>query len=232
LSKLRFVEQTGSTNADLLADATAVEGDWLIAARQSGGKGRQGRAWSSPEGNFFGSTLIRLRPGDPEPHTLALVAGLALIDAGDHAAPGAPLMLKWPNDVLRGRGKLAGILLERAGDRVVAGFGVNLAVAPQVEGRETASLSDVANLTPHTFAPLLAGSFARLLSAWRMAEPAVLAASWEARAHPRGTYLKVHAGPNDVRDGRFDGLEADGGLRLMGEDGRVEIIHAGDVEVG
>lgn len=232
MSKLRFVDDTGSTNADLLADRTAVEGDWLIAARQSGGRGRQGRQWQSPAGNFYGSTLVRLLPGDPQPHTLALIAGLALIDALDHAAPGVPCSLKWPNDVMRGQAKLAGILLERADDRVVAGFGVNLAVAPDLPDRPTASLSDVANLTPHTIAPLLAGSFARLLSAWRMAEPSTLAASWEARAHPRGTPVRVHGGGGETRTGTFDGLESDGAMRLRRADGSVEIVHAGDIELG
>ena len=228
MSRLRFVDQTGSTNADLLADPSAVEGDWLIARRQSSGRGRQGRAWHSSDGNFFGSTLVHLRDGDPQAPTLALVAGLALADAVETAAPGEPIRLKWPNDLMSGRGKLAGILLERAGDRVIAGFGVNLAVAPQVEGRETASLSHRA-ITVEAFAPLLAAAFARLLGAWRLSEPAALARSWEERAHPRGTALSVHQGPGDIVDGTFDGIDSDGALRLRLADGSVTTLRAGDV---
>ena len=71
-----------------------------------------------------------MQPGDPPAPSLSLAAGLALIEAVDVAVPGLPLMLKWPNDLLLGGAKLAGILLERSGDRVVAGFGVNLASAP------------------------------------------------------------------------------------------------------
>ena len=228
MSRLRFVEQTGSTNADLLADPAAVEGDWLIARRQSSGRGRQGRAWLSSDGNFFGSTLIQLRDGDPQAPTLALVAGLALADAVEAAAPGEPISLKWPNDLMLGRGKLAGILLERAGDRVIAGFGVNLAVAPEVEGRETASLSHRA-ISVQAFAPLLAAAFARLLGAWRLSEPAALARSWEERAHPRGTPISVHQGPGDTIAGTFEGIESDGALRLGLADGGVAIVRAGDV---
>jgi BirA family biotin operon repressor/biotin-[acetyl-CoA-carboxylase] ligase len=231
MSRLRFVEETGSTNADLLGDIHAVEGDWLVADRQLAGKGRQGRQWQSPTGNFYGSTLILLRGADPEPPTLALVAGLALVDALETAAPGVPVTLKWPNDVLRNRGKLAGILLERANDRVVAGFGVNLAVAPSIEGRETASLSDVANLGVHGFAPLLAASFARLLGAWRMAEPSALATAWEARAHPRGTPLSVHVGQGEMVTGTFDGVDTDGAMRLIGDDGTLQVIRVGDVSL-
>ena len=228
MSRLRFVEQTGSTNADLLADPTAIEGDWLIARRQVSGRGRQGREWQSAQGNFFGSTLVRLREGDPQAPTLALAAGLALIDALDTAAPAEPFSLKWPNDLMLGRGKLAGILLERAEDRVIAGFGVNLAVAPQVDGRETAALAH-REVTIEAFAPLLAAAFARLLGAWRMSEPAALARSWEERAHPKGTPLRVHQGPGDVIEGRFDGIEVDGALRLRLSDDGVTVIRAGDV---
>ena len=230
MSRLRFVDETGSTNADLLSDFGAIEGDWLVARRQRAGRGRQGRGWQSLDGNFFGSTLIQLRAGDPEAPTLALVAGLALVEAIDAAAPSAPVSLKWPNDVMRGRGKLAGILLERADDRVVAGFGVNLAVTPEVEGRETASLSDM-GVTVEAFAPLLAGSFARMLGAWRMGEPAALAQSWEERAHPKGTPLTVHQSADDIARGQFDGIDADGALRLLQADGSVAIIRAGDVGI-
>ena len=228
MSRLRFVEDTGSTNSDLLADFDAIENDWLIARRQRSGRGRQGRDWHSLDGNFFGSTIVNLRRDDPQAPTLALVAGLALIDAIHAAAPAAPVSLKWPNDVMRGKGKLGGILLERAGDRVVAGFGVNLAVEPGIEGRETASLSDMP-ISVEAFAPLLAGSFARLLGAWRMAEPASLARSWEERAHPKGTPISVHQSADEVVQGLFDGIETDGALRLRLPDGSIAIIRAGDV---
>ena len=79
------------------------------------------------------------------------------------------------------------------------------------------------------FAPLLAAAFARLLGAWRMSEPAALARSWEERAHPRGTPLSVHQGPDEMVDGLFDGIDGDGALRLRLSDGRVAVIRAGDV---
>lgn len=225
--KLRVVEQTGSTNADLLADTFVAEGDWLVALGQSSGKGRQGREWRSLEGNFAGSTLIRLRATDPPPATLALAAGLALIEAVDVAAPGRDLQLKWPNDLMLGDAKVAGILLERAGDRIVAGFGVNLAAAPRIEGRATTSLDGA--LAPQAFAPLLAASMARLLAAWRRADTAAFIEAWAVRAHPVGTLLTVHNAPGEKLSGTFDGLAPDGALRLRLDDGRIERVHAGDV---
>jgi BirA family transcriptional regulator, biotin operon repressor / biotin---[acetyl-CoA-carboxylase] ligase len=160
---------------------------------------------------------------------LSIVAGLALIEAIGVAAPGRALMLKWPNDVLLLGKKLAGILLERSGERVAAGFGVNLASAPELKDRVGASLGGI--VAPQAFAPLLAGSFARLLDLWRSSEPALLAQAWLARAHPIGTALKVHSSSEAWVSGRFDGIEADGALRLRGDDGSLEIVRAGDVEL-
>jgi len=200
-----------------------------VTLEQLWGRGRQGRAWVSSAGNFYGSTLVDLRRGDPPAQTLSLVAGLALIEAVDVAVPGEPLMLKWPNDLLLLGRKLAGILLERSGDRVVVGFGVNLASAPDLPGRESASLSG--RVTPHAFAPLIAASFERLLKLWRESKPALLAHAWLARAHPVGTRLTVHASSDEVISGRFDGIEVDGALRLTTDDGSLEIVRAGDVEL-
>ncbi len=205
-----------------------MEGEWLVALAQDAGRGRQGREWQSLEGNFFGSTLVQLRAGDPPASSLALAAGLALIEAVDTAAPSRLLMLKWPNDLMLGGAKLGGILLERSGDRVVAGFGVNLAAAPAIAGRDTADLAGA--VAPQAFAPLLAASFARLLAAWRSAEPAAFARAWLARAHPVGSELTVHAGQDEIRSGRFAGIDPDGALRLdMG--GEMQVIRAGDVSL-
>jgi len=211
----------------MIADMGAIEGDWLVALEQEAGKGRQGRSWVSAPGNFSGTTLVQLRPGDPPAHTLSLAAGLALAEAIDVAIPGQPLMLKWPNDLLLAGKKLAGILLERSGDRVAAGLGVNLANAPQLPDRPSASLDG--QVTPDAFAPLLAASFARLLALWRSSESSALVRVWQERAHPPGTRLTVHIGKDEVIAGRFAGLEPDGALRLMLDDGSIEIVRAGDV---
>jgi len=206
-----------------------VEGDWLVALHQQAGRGRQGRAWDAAPGNFYCSTLVDLRPGDPPGQSLSLTSGLALIEALDAAAPGQPLMLKWPNDVLLLGKKLAGILLERSGDRVVIGFGVNLASAPDLPDRRAASLGGL--VQPRAFAPHLAESFERLLRLWRTSEPPLLAQAWLARAHPLGSQLTVHSGSGMSVSGRFDGLEPDGALRLRRADGSLDVVRAADVEL-
>jgi BirA family biotin operon repressor/biotin-[acetyl-CoA-carboxylase] ligase len=171
---------------------------------------------------------VELAPGDPQPQSLSLVAGLALIETADVAFPGLSLTLKWPNDLVLGTAKVAGILLERSGDRVVVGFGVNLAHSPDIPGRSTAAFN--AAMLPQAFAPLLAGNFARMLTLWRGSEPEAFARAWLARAHPVGTHLTVHGGTKEKVFGTFDGIEADGALRLR-RDGDVEVIRAGDVEL-
>ena len=138
-------------------------------------------------------------------------------------------MLKWPNDVMLAGKKLAGILLERSGERIAVGFGVNLAGAPQLPDRQGASLGG--QILPQAFAPLLAGSFARMLGLWRTSESALLAQAWLARAHPVGTQLTVHSSSQEKVSGRFDGIQPDGALRLRRDDGTIDTVRAGDVEL-
>ena len=226
---IRTVAETGSTNADMLelARTGAAEGLWLRAERQTGGKGRQGRAWESPPGNLYASTLIRVRAGDPQPATLALTAAVALEEAVGVFVPG--VQLKWPNDLLIDGAKLSGILLERGGDAIVIGFGVNLAHHPQNLDRPATSLAahGVAP-DPELFAETLAESLARWVAKWREGLGPVRD-RWLARAHPIGTALTARLADGSSIEGLFNGLDADGALILRLADGTSHVIHAGDV---
>jgi BirA family biotin operon repressor/biotin-[acetyl-CoA-carboxylase] ligase len=234
---IRTVAETGSTNADLIAALRAgellSEGDWLIADRQTAGRGRQGRAWFDGKGNFMGSTVVRVAPGDPPPQTLALLAGVGLYESlAQLMAEPSSLTLKWPNDVLIGGAKLAGILLEREGYAVVVGIGVNLAAAPQVEGRETVALAALGPAPDRDlFAAALATAFGREVERWRAVGLEPLLRRWSALAHPEGTALSVHEPGGAAVSGRFAGLAPDGSLLLRLEDGTVRPIHAGDVSL-
>lgn len=227
---IRTVAETGSTNADLaeFARAGAAEGSWLRAERQTAGRGRQGRAWDSPAGNLYASTLIRLRPTDPPPATLALVAAVALEEAV--RAHGVEATLKWPNDLLVGGAKLSGILLERADDAVVIGFGVNLHHCPEGLDRAATSMRVYgAAPDPQLFAETLAEAFERWLARWRGEGIAPIRERWLARAHPVGTALTARLADGSAREGLFDGLDRDGALILRLADGTRHVIHAGDV---
>jgi len=229
---IRTVAETGSTNADLLVAARqgAPEADWLRADRQSGGRGRVGRLWQSPAGNLYASTIVRLRAGDPPAPELALIAGVALEEVATAWLGQDLLRLKWPNDVMAGDAKLAGILLERDGDAVVIGFGVNLAVAPPAPDRRTICLGDLGGAAPDPAAFLedLAAAFAHWLSRWRGEGLDAIRQRWIERAHPIGTALAATVADERI-EGLFDGLDLDGALRLRRADGGIERINAGDV---
>ena len=208
----------------MLARQGAAEGLWLRAERQTGGKGRQGRAWASPAGNLYASTLVRLRAGNPPAATLALAAAVALHETVSLHAPG--VLIKWPNDLVAGGAKLAGILLERADDAVVIGFGVNLAHHPEDLDRPATSVAGLAGAAPEPgeLIETLSDAFARWFGRWRSEGLAPVRRAWLAAAHPLGTALDA-AG----EQGLFDGLDESGALRLRLADGSVRIIHAGDV---
>lgn len=232
---IRTVPETGSTNADLLAalraDERLAEGDWLVVDRQTAGRGRQGREWHDGAGNFMGSTVVRLMPGDPPPASFALAVGLAVYEAVLPLLPDpAPLRLKWPNDVAYAGAKLAGILLEREGDVLVVGIGVNLAQSPAIEGRDTVALAALAPVPDRDlFASALAHSFATELERWRSYGLDPLARRWQTAAHPPGTPLTVAPPGEAALTGTFDGLTGDGALRLRLADGTTRVMHAGDV---
>jgi BirA family biotin operon repressor/biotin-[acetyl-CoA-carboxylase] ligase len=235
---IHHVSETGSTNADLLARLAAgervVEGDWLIADRQTAGRGRQGRAWLDGAGNLMGSTVVHISPQDPPPASLSFVASLAVYEAV-LSRLGSPrdLRLKWPNDVLLGGGKFCGLLLEGEGANVVIGIGVNLARAPVVADRRTRSLAEYGPSPDRdAFAAELAAQFDVELGRWRQYGLEPILNRWLAAAHPIGSALTVHEPSGRQLSGTFAGLEQDGALQLCLADGSLRVIHAGDVTLG
>ena len=237
LPDIRFVERTGSTNADLLAKLAAgehpSEGSWLVADRQIAGRGRRGRSWIDAPGNFMGSTLVSLGLRDPPPASLSFVAALAVYETivAQSAEP-QRLQLKWPNDVLLDGVKFCGILLEREGGCAVVGIGVNLAHAPDTGGRVTRSLARHGPAPDRdSFAHALAMNFAGELERWRLYGTGPIFQRWLAAAHPLGAPLSVHDPDGTKLSGSFAGLADDGALRLCLDDGVVRVVHAGDVEL-
>ena len=228
---------TGSTNADLAARLRAGEpvreGLWLIADRQNAGRGRIGRVWNDGAGNFMGSTIVAVGAHQPHAGSLALVAGIAVQAAVAPLVPPPHLpLLKWPNDVLIGGAKLAGILLERFGEAVVVGIGVNLAQAPDLADRDTIALTRFGPAPNRDdFAANLAQCFADELARWRDYGLEALVRRWQSVAHPFGTPLVVQDGTNPPLSGNYAGLDAQGALRLTLQDGTTRTIHAGDVHL-
>ncbi len=238
---IETVTTTGSTNADLVerlrAGESIPEGYWLRAETQTSGKGRSGRAWISPPGNLYASTAVNLESGDPPAQTLALAIALAVHDQVSDSLMTADrdnVLIKWPNDVLVRGAKVAGILLERCGNAIVVGIGINIAFAPQIEGRATACLSGLNmkyDADPEYALTYLAPRVAAHLARWRTEGLAALIAHWSSAAHPLGSALSVNCGGGAMFIGTFAGLDDGGALRLRLDNGATQTIHAGEVSL-
>ena len=127
--------------------------------------------------------------------------------------------------------KLCGILLERAGDAIVAGFGINLCYHPDNIGRLTADLRALGANPPEAQAvcEMLAASLAGWLRKWRQEPLSGLLRAWEGSAHPKGTALQVSLPDGETIEGLFAGLADDGALSLRLADGAIRAIHAADI---
>ncbi|NVD43881.1 biotin--[acetyl-CoA-carboxylase] ligase [Qipengyuania atrilutea] len=233
---IETLAKTGSTNSDLLTRISrgeeVGEGFWLRAERQSSGRGRLGRQWEGEKGNLYCSTVVRVLPSDPPPQTLTYAVSLSVFETlQDLIADKSGLSLKWPNDVLFEGAKVAGILLERQGDTIVAGIGVNIVHAPQIAGRKTVSLREIGTLeepNASVFIEKLAQNFAPRVSEWR-SDPRAVMREWQTRSHEPGAPLLVSNPDGSRQAGNFAGLENDGALRLRMPDGSFTRVYAGDV---
>ena len=151
--RIDVVDETGSTNADLLARAAAgedIDGAVLIAESQTAGRGRNGRTWTTPPGSQIALSAgvgVGAVPTDAW-GWLPLLTGVAVVDAVAEVA-GVTAGLKWPNDVLVGTGKLAGILAEVAAPEpvVVVGLGLNVTEAPDPVATSLAMLGATVDRT-------------------------------------------------------------------------------------
>ena len=230
---VRVVAETASTNDDMkvLAAEGAGEGVWLRAERQTAGRGRMGRSWEGQAGSLFASTLVRIAPLDPPAPTLALVIAVAVHRALEEFTGTGRVSIKWPNDIVAGDAKLCGVLMERTGDAVVIGIGVNVTTAPEVPGRRTTSLYDLgsAGCDAASVLDAIASCFSEELLRWRTYGLEAIVRAWLGCAHAPGTPLTVHLPDGEAVAGAFDTLAPDGALMLRLADGGSRAIHAGDV---
>ncbi len=229
-------ETLGSTNAEALARMRAGERGplWITAKAQIAGRGRRGSEWVSPPGNLY-TTLLLSEPSPPEKAAqLSFVAALALHDAVADCAPrlGPMLALKWPNDLLLGRAKLAGILIE--GDEkpvfaVAIGIGVNCVSHPS-DARYSATdlAAHHALVTAETLFNSLSAAMTRRLHQWQGGDGfAVIRADWLKRAAGLGEEIQVRL-PRREFCGRFEGLDEAGRL-LVAEANGLTAVTAGEV---
>lgn len=219
------LSDTVSTNADAMRLARNGEHLplWVVAERQSGGRGRSGRGWVSLPGNLHTSIAIDSHASLTQAGELSLVAGLAFYDAVRALIPpGAlPLRLKWPNDLLIGTAKAGGILVEsatRAGETgfiAAIGFGLNIVSAPGDLGRTVTALADHISGTDADGAlRALMMAMDANLSLWdegrgfdRVRE------AWLAASGPLGEAISINTLEGQV-GGAYAGLTERGALRI------------------
>lgn len=235
LQPLAGVDSTNDV-ARAAGEAGAPSGLVVWAREQRSGRGRLGHYWSSPPGNLYCSVL--LRPAVPAARLgeLTFVTAVALADRLA-TLPGIPrVTLKWPNDVLIGGAKIAGILLEggaaprQSEGWVVIGTGVNVAGHPPEGSYRTTSLAAALAEPPDAASLLIdyAAALARRFEEWRTDGFAPIRAAWLAGAAHLGDRITARL-PQETLSGLFRGLDDDGHLLLALDDGAVRVIGAADI---
>lgn len=237
---LKEFDEIDSTNEEACRMAAAGEHGplWISAERQTAGRGRRGRAWESPTGNL--SATLLLSPGKPpsECAQLSFVSAIAASDMVAHFAPTADIRVKWPNDVLAGGKKLAGILLESASQGadpvfLAIGIGANLRTHPSDTEFPATSLAAIGVAAPAPRDTLLelAASFAKWYEVWRTDGFAPIRDAWLSRAAGLGTRIRARLANEEIW-GVFEGIDMTGALLLRESQDRVRVIAAGEVFFG
>ncbi|NIZ13698.1 biotin--[acetyl-CoA-carboxylase] ligase [Phaeobacter sp. HF9A] len=232
----RVLDEVDSTLDEAARLAPSLAGpEWIAARRQTKGRGRRGRGWTDPKGNFAG-TLVYRPEGSPDQIALrSFIAALAVYDAVE-AVTGSTrgLALKWPNDVLLNGGKLAGILLESAGHSggvayLSVGIGVNLVEAPMKEWLEPGAVWPVSlqsemgvrvDLEP--FLDALAAAYARHELQFTTYGFEPIRSLWLSRAAKLGEVVTARTTREEL-SGTFETIDKTGNLVLSTARGSVAI---------
>jgi BirA family transcriptional regulator, biotin operon repressor / biotin---[acetyl-CoA-carboxylase] ligase len=229
---------TGSTNADLLAQAAAgaPQGTVLVAEAQTAGRGRMGRTWVSPPRAALTFSVL-LRPDAVPPRRrgwIPLLTGVAIASAV--TAAGLDARLKWPNDVLVGGRKLAGILAEQSAGAVVVGAGINVSTRRAelpVEAATSLALEGAGAGRRQLLCAVL-GEFERLYLAWAGGaspgdpDACGLRAEYRRRSATLGRQVQVEFPGGDAARGTALDVDPDGRLLLSADGGQLA-VSAGDV---
>jgi BirA family transcriptional regulator, biotin operon repressor / biotin---[acetyl-CoA-carboxylase] ligase len=236
--RLVLRETVGSTNDEAtgLARSGAEQGTLVWALEQTAGRGRRAREWVSPRGNLYASLV--LRPACQLEHAaqLGFVAALAVGDALAALVPGLrEPALKWPNDVLVGGRKIAGLLLEsEIGENgnlafLIVGVGINLVSAPTDAEFPATSILSEGHCPPEPAAMLeaFAAHFDSWARCWRKEGFAPVRSAWRTRTRGLGEPIRVRL-EGATLHGRFADIDQRGVLLLDTPDGRRH-ISAGDV---
>lgn len=238
----RHFTEIDSTNAE--AHRLAANGErgplWLVAGRQTAGRGRLGRQWISEPGNLYATILFTITAPSPVMGQVSFPAALAVHETAASVLPKGPadLAIKWPNDVLLGGAKFAGILAEtlsQNADRTTTlaiGFGINIAHAPEGTPYPVTTLAQHgASLAPLDLYMTLAEALTKWLAAWDEGRSFdVIRREWLSRASALGRTFAATSGRTSL-SGAFVGLGDDGAMILELADGSRRAVHSGEVRL-
>jgi BirA family biotin operon repressor/biotin-[acetyl-CoA-carboxylase] ligase len=248
--RLAAFDKIGSTNAEAISRARDGERGpmWFVTSEQMAGRGRRHRPWIAPRGNLASSILEVIDASPAVAATLGFAAGLALdaalqkvsVEARLRSAGSDPMKfsLKWPNDVLAGQQKLAGILLEAesvAGGHlaVVVGIGTNIVAAPEGTPTPATSLAALGiNIGARELFATLSDAWAEFRGIWDNGRGfGEIRRLWLAHAAGLGQPVAIHTGGSTV-EGIFDTIDETGCMIVRTTDGKRVPISAGDVYFG
>jgi len=243
---VKFIQydSLGSTNAE--ADRLFSSGEgapfWVRADEQSAGRGRRGREWVSPKGNFYGTACYAFDGSSGEAAKISFVAAIAAAKALSAYSLTASPSVKWPNDILLGGRKVAGLLLEAKPGRIIVGIGVNLVSHPEggnipathlLEQMDPAALnSDEPEFTgAEGFLAILARCFDTAFKKHLAYGFSATRSDWMALSQGIPGPVTVRL-PQENFTGHAESLLENGALRVTAQDGRIRDVHAGDVFFG
>jgi BirA family biotin operon repressor/biotin-[acetyl-CoA-carboxylase] ligase len=248
--RLAAFDHIGSTNSEAMARARDGERGpiWFVTSEQTAGRGRRHRPWIAPRGNLASSVLEVMDVSPAVAATLGFAAGLALeaalrrisIEASLRSAGSDDMKfsLKWPNDVLAGRQKLAGILLEAEavaanGLAVVVGIGTNVVAAPEGTPTPATSLAALGiQIGAEELFAELSDAWAEFRAIWDKGRGfGEIRRLWLERAAGLGQPVAIHTGGATV-EGTFDGIDETGCMIVRTAGGKLVPISAGDVYFG
>jgi BirA family biotin operon repressor/biotin-[acetyl-CoA-carboxylase] ligase len=239
-----LLDQTDSTNAEARRRADAGETGplWIVARRQSAGRGRRGRQWESQDGNLFSTLMQVTRKSPAEAAQVTFVAALAIADLLDAWAPASLVTIKWPNDVMLAGQKASGVLVESGAHEsgglwLAVGIGINLVSAPEGTERPATALAhhlrgDAASPpTIEAAAAKLAAAFDVWMTRGETLGFQPILDAWSARTAGLDGPAVARLGRETI-EGRAEGVAPDGALKLRLADGSLRLISAGDVFFG
>ena len=232
----QVLAEVDSTMAEAARQAGSLTGPtWIFASHQTAARGRRGRPWVNPQGNFAATLVLPTTDAADRRALRSFVAALALFDALVAVSGRIDgLALKWPNDVLLTGGKVAGILLESLGPHLAIGIGVNLVAAPEASEVEPGAVAPVSVLSalgvevgPEVFLDMLASAFARHEAQMVNYGFGPIREAWLARAARLGEVVTARMGTREVT-GTFETVDAEGRIVLNTAEGR-QAIAAADI---